>query len=55
MKTETDVVLETENGLISIALSMYAQQVLNAGGSNELYQKAMDLHYKFRDMKDTNE
>lgn len=55
MNNDPDVVLKTENGLISMALYVYAEQLLEMGGDDALYTRAMDLYYKFRDLDDKDE
>lgn len=50
MNNDPDVVLKTENGLISIAMQMYAESVLQMGGDVALYDRAMEIHYKFKDL-----
>ena len=55
MNNDPDVILNTENGLISTALFVYAQKVLEMGGDDALYDRAMDLYYKFRDLDNKDE
>ena len=55
MNNDPDVVLKTENGIISMALYVYAQQILTMGGDDELHDRAMNLYYKFRDLDNKDE
>ena len=47
-----DPVYITDNGLISLALMVYHQQVLELNGSQELADRAFELYLKYRDMED---
>ena len=55
MNNDSDVVLKTENGLISMALYVYAQKILEMNGDDTLYSRAMELYYKFRDLDNKDE
>ena len=49
---DEDVVFSTDNGIISIALLVYHQQILEQNGSQELADRAYELYLKYRDMED---
>ena len=55
MNNDPDVVLKTENGIISMALYVYAQTILSVDGDESLYERAMNLYYKFRDLDNKDE
>jgi len=49
---DEDVVFATDNGLVSMALMIYHQQVLEQNGSQDLADRAYELYLKYRDMED---
>lgn len=44
----TDTVLNSDNGLIAIALEMYAQRASEMGGDPRLIDKATNLSFIFK-------
>ena len=50
MNTDPDKVLDSDNGIISLALQVYADFVKDMKGDDHLYDRAMELSYLFRDM-----
>jgi hypothetical protein len=55
LSPEGEDVMESDSGMISVALKMYADFIEKEGGSDILWQRVMDLHYGYKDMKTTDE
>ena len=55
LSPEGEMVLDSDNGIISVALKMYANFVEKEGGCNLLWQRATDMHYEYKDKKNANE
>jgi heme oxygenase len=49
---KSNVVLESDNGIISIALKLYAERVEEMEGSPELADRALQLYLEYRDKTD---
>lgn len=50
MNTDPDKVLDSDNGIISLALQIYAKFVTDMNGDEALHDRAMELSVLFRDM-----
>lgn len=48
----SNVVLETDNGIIALALDLYYKEVIKREGSPEIADRALALYLKYRDMPD---
>lgn len=50
----SDAVLDSDNGIIAIALKVYIDLIESEGGDIALYERAIELYLKYRDLPERN-